>query len=123
MAGDLDLVASALRADSADVDAFFTTLAGKLELVLPDQVEIERGGFLGRGAPNALSVALGDRIYEARRERKRVVCARRTVVRGIALKTEALDVGAWIDALSADLVDEASRSERARDALQGLLEA
>jgi hypothetical protein len=123
MAGELDLVASALRADAADVDAFFDVLAGKLELVLPDQVEIERGGFLGRGAPNALSVALGDRIYEARRDRKRVVCRRRTVVRGIALKTEDLDVGTWIDGLSAALVDEATRSERARTALQGLLEA
>jgi hypothetical protein len=51
-----------------------------------------------------------------------VACRRRTVVRGIALKSEELDVGAWVDALSADLVDEAARSERARIALQGLLD-
>ena len=42
-------------------------------------------------------------------------------MRGIALKSEELDLGAWIDALSADLVDEAARSERARAALEGLL--
>jgi hypothetical protein len=123
MAGELDLVASALRADAGDVDVFFDVLVGKLAEALPEQVEVERGGFLGRGRPEAVRVALGDSHYEARREKRRVRCARRVVVRGIALKTEELEVGAWVDALSADLVDEAARSERARTALQGLLDA
>jgi hypothetical protein len=123
MAGELDLVASALRADAGDVEVFFDVLVGKLEQVLPEQVEIERGGFLGRGKPEAVTITLGDRRYDAERSKKRVVCRRRTVVRGIALKSEDLDVGAWVDALSADLVDEAARSERARIALQGLLDA
>src|SRR4051794_33381664 len=98
MAGELDLVASALRADAGDVDVFFDVLVGKLADVLPEQVEVERGGFLGRGRAEVVRVALGDAQYEARREKRRVVCARRQVVRGIALKTEALEVGAWIDA-------------------------
>ena len=123
MAGELDLVASALRADAGEVDVFFDVLVGKLAAVLPEQVEVQRGGFLGRGRPEVVRVALGDAHYEARRERRRVLCARRQVVRGIALKTEDLEVGAWIDALSADLVDEAARSDRARTALQGLLDA
>jgi hypothetical protein len=123
MAGELDLVASALRADAGDVEVFFDVLVGKLEQVLPEQVEIERSGFLGRGKPEAVTITLGDRRYDAERSKKRVVCRRRTVVRGIALKSEDLDVGAWVDALSADLVDEAARSERARIALQGLLDA
>ena len=121
MAGDFDLLASALRADAQDVDVFFDVLVGKLGEVLPEQVEIERGGFRGRGDPKAVTVSLGDRRYEAERERKRVSCRRRTVVRGIALKTEELDLSAWIDGLSADLVDEAARNERARTALEGLL--
>jgi hypothetical protein len=121
MAGEFDLVASALHADARDVDVFFDVLVGKLAHVLPEQVEIERGGLLGRGDAKAVTIALGDRVYEAQRERRRVACRRRTVVRGIALKSEELDVGAWIDALSADLVDEAARSERARTALEGLL--
>jgi hypothetical protein len=122
MAGELDLVASALRADAGDVDVFFDVLVAKLAQVLPGQVEVQRGGFLGRGKPEAVTVALGDRRYDAERDRRRVACRRRTVVRGIALKSEELDVGAWVDALSADLVDEAARSERARIALQGLLD-
>jgi hypothetical protein len=123
MAGELDLVTSALRADAGDVDVFFDVLVAKLQQALPEQVEVRRGGFLGRGKPEAVTVTLGDRRYDAERERRRVVCRRRTIVRGIALKSEDLDVGAWVDALSADLVDEAARSERARSALQGLLEA
>lgn len=121
MAGDFDLVASALRADAADVDAFFGVMVGKLEDVLPGQVEVRRGGLFGRGAPEAVVVTLGDRVYEAERERRRVACRRRTVVRGIALKSEELDLGTWIDELSAGLVDEASRSARARTALDALL--
>jgi hypothetical protein len=123
MAGELDLVASALRADAGDVDVFFDVLVGKLAEALPEAVEVERGGFLGRGKPEAVSVALGDARYEARRQKRGVACQRRKVVRGIALKTEELEVGSWIDALSADLVDEAARSDRARAALQGLLDA
>src|SRR3954453_15916198 len=122
MAGDFDLLASALHADARDVDAFFAALVGKLAQGLPDQVEVQRGGLLGRSRPRAVAGTLGDRRYEAERERRSVACRRRTVVRGIALKSEELDLGAWIDALSADLVDEAARSERARTALQGLLE-
>ncbi|HET6506836.1 MAG TPA: hypothetical protein VFG42_08600 [Baekduia sp.] len=123
MAAEFDLVASALRADAADVDVFFDVLAAKLEQVLPGQVEIRRGGLLGRGAPEALTVTLGERVYEAERERRQVACRRRTVVRGIALKSEDLDLGAWIDELSAGLVEEAARSAHARAALDGLLNA
>src|ERR1700759_2615886 len=123
MAGDLDLVASALRADAGDVDVFFDVLVGKLEQVLPGQVDVERGGFLGRGKPERVVVVIGDANYEAEREKRRVRCRRRNIVRGIALKTEELPVDAWIDQLSGDLIAEAQRSERARVALQELLGA
>lgn len=121
MAGDFDLVASALRADAADVDAFFGVLVSKLEDVLPGRVEVRRGGLFGRGAPEAVVVTLGEQVFEAEREKRRVACRRRTVVRGIALKSEELDLAAWIDALSAELVDEAGRSAQARTALDALL--
>src|SRR4030081_782118 len=67
MAGELDLVASALRADAGDVDVFFDVLVAKLAQVLPGQVEVQRGGFLGRGKPEAVTVALGDPRYDAAR--------------------------------------------------------
>jgi hypothetical protein len=66
-------------------------------------------------------VALGDNRYVAARDGRTVRCARRTVVRGIALKSEELGVDGWIGALSADLLAEAQASERARAALESLL--
>jgi hypothetical protein len=123
MAADLDLLSASLRADARDVDAIFGVLARKLAEALPDDVEIERGGVLGRSRPRAVHVTLGERRYECERRGSGVTCRRRTVVRGIAVRSEALELEEWIDALAADLLDQAERSERARSALQGLLEA
>jgi hypothetical protein len=124
MADDLDLVAASLRADAADVDAFVEALAVKLEEALPGQVEVERrGGLLGgRKRVRRIEANLGDQRYEAEVDRGRVTCRRRAVVRGIALKTQELDLDAWIEALSRELVEEADRSERGRQALARLLE-
>jgi hypothetical protein len=121
---DLDLVAASLRADAADLDAFVEALAVRLEGALPGQVEVERkGGLLGSNKRvRRIAVSLGDQRYEADVDRGRVTCRRRSVVRGIALKTEELDLDAWIDALSRDLVEEGERSERGRQALSRLLE-
>jgi hypothetical protein len=122
MAGDLDLVAAALRADARDVDRFFDVLARKLGEALPDQVDVRRGGLLRCSRISAITVAVGDDRFEARRAGTALDCTRRTVVRGIAVKSRELELDAWIDALSAAIVAEAGRSERARAALEGLLE-
>jgi hypothetical protein len=126
MAGepDIDLVAASLRADAADLEAFVEALAAKLEAALPDQVQVERrGGLLGGNKRvRRIEVTLGDQRYEAEYERGRVTCRRRSVVRGIALKTQELDLDAWIAALSQDLLEESERSERGRQALARLLE-
>jgi hypothetical protein len=121
---DLDLVAASLRADAADLDAFVEALAVKLAGALPGQVDVERkGGLLGGGKRvRRIEVSVGDQRYEAEHDRGRVTCRRRSVVRGIALKTQELDLDAWIEALSKDLVEEADRSERGRQALARLLE-
>ena len=123
-ADDLDLLAASLRADAGDVDAFVEALAVKLEQALPGQVEVERrGGLLGgRKRVHGIQVALGEQRYELEADHGRVTCRRRSVVRGIALKTQELDLDALIEALSQDLVEEAERSERGRQALARLLE-
>jgi hypothetical protein len=126
MAGepDIDLVAASLRADAADLEAFVEALATKLEAALPDQVQVERrGGLLGGNKRvRRIEVTVGDQRYEAEHERERLTCRRRSVVRGIALKTQELDLDAWIAALSQDLLEESERSERGRQALARLLE-
>ena len=87
----MHLVASALRADAGDLNAFFGVLATTLGDALPGKVDVERGGFLGRGEPRAITVTLNDSAYEARRGEGAVTCTRRSVVRGITLKNEDLE--------------------------------
>ena len=120
---DLDLLAASLRADATDTAAFLEALATRLEGALPGQVEVERkGGLFGGGKRvRRIGVRLGDGHYEIEEDHGAVVARRRTVVRGIALKSEPLSLEAWIEALSADLVALAQSSERGRIALERLL--
>ena len=122
---DFDLVAASLRADSSDLEAFVEALAAKLEASFPGHVTIERKG--SRFVPGArpvrrISLPLGDSTFELEHDAGRVACFRRAVVRGIALRTEELPLGDWIDSLSTALVSEAGSSESARAALAKLLQ-
>ena len=118
-----ELVAASLRADTADLEVFVGTLAGKLAAALPDRVRVERSGFLGRGAVRRIEVTISEARYELLHERGALRAARARVVKGIVLKTEELQLDEWIDALSRELADEAETSERCRAALQRLLGA
>ena len=122
-APDLDLLAASLRADASDTAAFLEALATRLETALPGQVEVQRkGGLFGGGKRvRRIAVRLADRHYEIEGEHGALVARRRSVVRGIALKSEELGVDAWIESLSADLLALAQRSEQGRLALERLL--
>jgi hypothetical protein len=121
-APDLDLLAASLRADATDTAAFLEALAARLEGALPGQVEVQRkGGLFGGKRVRRIAVRLGDSHYEMEGDGGPPTARRRTVVRGIALKSEELPVDAWIDALSADLLALARTSERGRAALERLL--
>jgi hypothetical protein len=120
---DFELLAASLRADSSDLDAFLPSLATKLCNALPDQVDVERGGLLGRGRIRCIKVFVDEHRYELQCGRGQLRPSRARVVRGIVLKTEELALDEWIDALSRDLADEAGTSERSRLALERLLGA
>ena len=121
---DFDLVAAALRADLNDLDAFVEALATKLEVSFPDAVRIDRkGGLLGgRKRVQRVAVQLGGDSFELERDGGSVICRRRAVVRGIALKTEELELERWLDEVSAALVASADEAGRGRAALEKLLE-
>ena len=68
-------------------------------------------------------MTLGDQVYVLENDDGHVACRRRTLVRGIALKTEEMPLEAWIDDLSRRLLDEAGKSESDRAALARMLEA
>lgn len=116
-----DLLAASLRADATDLRAFVEALATKLELSFPERCRIERTGLLGKKHVRRISVELGERRYELDNDDGVAAARRCSVVRGISLKSEELSLEEWIDELAAQLVAEADRSERGRDALQRLL--
>jgi hypothetical protein len=120
---DFDLLAASLRADARDVGAFVEALAAKLTASFPGAAKVERkGGFLGGPKRvRRVAVGLGDDEFELERDDDRVTCRRRTVVRGIALKNEELELETWIDGLSHALVRQAEASGRGREALERLL--
>jgi len=122
-ASEFDLVAASLRADAGDIRAFVEALAEKLAVSLPGGVKIDRKGSLLGGPKHVRKIALqlGEEQLELEHDAGRITCRRRTLVRGIALKNEEIDLDTWIDAVTRGLVQEAQSSERGRVALQRLL--
>ncbi len=121
MAQDIELVAASLRADAGDVGVYVEALARKLEQSFPNTSTIRRSGLRGKGPVRAITVAVGDSRFELEHRDGMVATRRSSVVRGITLKSEELSLDAWIDALASNLVEEAERSERGRQALENLL--
>ena len=119
-----ELVAASLRADATDLAAFVEALAVKLEGALPDSVRVERrGGLFSREKRvRRISVVLADTRYDLERDDGSLRTSRSSEVRGIVIKSEPVDLDAWIEALSRDLSDQARQSERARIALERLLD-
>jgi hypothetical protein len=118
---DIDLVAASLRADASDLRVYVEELARKLEQSFPGRCTVRRSGLLGKRPVRAIVVALGDGRYELEYRDGSIVTRRSSVVRGIALNSDELELDAWIDSLASHVVDEAERSERGRLALENLL--
>jgi hypothetical protein len=120
---DLDLVAAALRADLSDIAAFVEGLATRLELALPGIAEIRRTktGFRGPKVVSDIIVQTGDDRLELHRKGSQISTTRCRVSGGIVIKTEALDIDAWLSALATAVAAQAQRSERTRLALQQIV--
>jgi hypothetical protein len=122
---DFDLSAASLRASSGDVRTFVDVLADKLDRALPGRVKIQRRAvrlLSKQKQVTAIELDLGETRYllEARDGAVETRCA--TAVRGIVLKSAAVSLDAWIDALLRELANEARTSEQARLALEQLVE-
>jgi hypothetical protein len=121
---DLDLLAASLRADASDLDTFVESLAAKLEAALPPgrvRVERRRAGLFGGKRVQAIALEAGGRRLElsVRDGGLETRCSR--VSGGIVLKSEPLEVEAWLGSLGEALGEEARRSEATRQALERLL--
>lgn len=122
---DVEMLAAALRQDSADLDIYAKVLSVNLVESLPrDAVQVVRKRSLsdraaGReGSVTNLDVALGDSRLALRMDRGRVVGEICKEVRGVVLSRQQVGLDEWIAALAQALSDAASSNAKAREALQ-----
>lgn len=127
---DVELLAAALRQDSADLDVYAKVLSVNLVESLPQgAVQVERKRSMsdrmaGReGTVTGLDVALGDVRLGLRMERGRPVGEICKEVRGVVLSRQQVGLDEWIAALAQGIADTAASSARAREALQRYLGA
>ena len=121
---DFDAFAASLRAEAVDVAAFLEALAAKLPPALPGCVDVRRrGGLFKRTGPvSEVRVALGETELHLEAGAGGAVHGEVAhKVRGITLKSEAVDLPAWIDALVQALRAHASQSATAAEALRRFL--
>ena len=127
---DVELLAAALRQDSADLDVYAKVLSVNLVESLPQgAVQVERKRSMsdrvaGReGTVTSLDVAIGDVRLSLRLDRGRTIGEICKEVRGVVLSRQQVGLDEWIEALARGLADSAASSARAREALQRYLGA
>src|ERR1700728_4996499 len=120
---DLELLAASFREDLGDVNAFVEGLAAKLEELLPTRVRVDRkrSGFRGPKLVQRIEFDAGDRRLELRYDGRTVEAVGARLSGGIVLKSEAMSVEQWLDALGQAVTAEAQRSATTRQALERLL--
>jgi hypothetical protein len=127
-APSLDLVAAALRADSADVAIYARVLTESLsEALPPGTVSVDRERSVSdrmRGRPGEVSrvvVRLGDQVMTLSVSRGQPAAEICREVRGVVLSRTPVPVHEWTAALAGALVAHAERNAIAAQALRKLV--
>ncbi|MFJ3840974.1 hypothetical protein ACWGHM_32445 [Streptomyces sp. NPDC054904] len=126
---DVDMLAAALRRDSADLNLYVAVLAANLTDSLPaGAVRVKRRRSVmerlaGReGSVAELDVSLGERRLLLRLDPEgRVTGEDCHEVRGIVLSRRPVGLDGWIDALARSLAEAAATNARAREAVERFL--
>ncbi len=115
-------VASALEKEYVKDQSFFVEMLAKtLEKTMPGEVACKTKGFLKKTVVG-VTVSLGDSRYTFEKPDFGPVFATKTkVVRGIALKTEEIEVAQALKELGDALEQRAAKSGDARNALASAL--
>ncbi len=101
-----DLHAAWVRRAQTDLKAFIEALAGKLEQSLPGHVEVERKRdalFSTQRHVSRISISTGGGRYTLIAQNAQVDTTRQHEVRGIVVRTEAMTISDWLNALQKDL--------------------
>ncbi len=127
-------VAGALARQYADdAKGFLSGLAALLESAAPDETTVKRAGLFGGDARpvRRIDLVIGSNAdapetvtrygIEDAGGHGNLSASRTQIVRGIALKTQAVPVEAWIAEVSDAIARRADRHKATRDALRDLL--
>jgi len=124
----VDLVAGAIRADAADLDAYYRVLSTTVADLLPTgMVEVDRERTMrdrmaGRdGRVTSIRVALGESKLELSARGGTLVGSTAREVRGVVISRQEISVGEWTQSLAQHLAKLAAESADARRALSKLL--
>jgi hypothetical protein len=124
----LDMVAAALRADSADLAIYTRVLTESLgDALPPDCVTVDRDRSMSdrmRGRPGQvtkITVRLGDRVMTLGLARGAPVAEVCSEVRGVVLSRQQVPMGVWTEELAKALVAHAEQNAEAAKALRRLV--
>ncbi|MFD9483013.1 hypothetical protein [Streptomyces sp. NPDC059991] len=125
---EVELLAAALRQDSADLNLYAKVLSANLaDSLPPGAVRVKRRRSVaervaGReGSVAELDVALGEQRLRLRMDGGRVAGEIGHEVRGIVLSRRHVGLDEWIDVLAQALADAATSNARAREAVERFL--
>jgi hypothetical protein len=123
-----DLVAAALRADSADVSVYAQVLTNSLGEALPSGVvTVDRERSMSdrmRGRPGAVSkitVRLGEQVLTLGSQHGRPVAEICKEVRGVVLSRRPAPIDEWVAELARALVSYADQNAQAAEILRRLV--
>ncbi len=120
---DLSMAVSQLASNSTDLRIMLKLLVAQLADVLGDRITVERAGgrFRKSEEVKAVRISLGDDTLEAVVEGPSVRCSIGHSSGGIRIRSEQVDLAAWLTRLLATLQAEAAHSEQTRLALENIV--
>ncbi|MGA3215288.1 MAG: hypothetical protein ABSD97_06315 [Acidimicrobiales bacterium] len=124
----VDLVAAALRADTADLDSYHRVLSSTVSDMLPvGMVEVDRERSMkdrmaGReGRATSIRIRLGELTLELVTRHGGLVATASREVRGVVISRQEISIAEWTQLLAQHLAKLAAESADARSALAKLL--
>jgi len=120
---DLELAAAQLRADSTDVRILVKVLVDQLSDALGPRLRVERSGGRFRKSEEikALTIAMEDDQFDAVVDGPVLRCTIGHSSGGIRIRSEKVDMDAWLNRLIAVLKSEADHSQAVRQALENIV--
>jgi hypothetical protein len=120
---DLELAAASLRADGSDVRILVKVLADQLADALGSRLEVKRSGgrFRKSDEVRSIRITMEDDQFDAEVDGTALRCTIGHSSGGIRIRSEKVDVDAWLARLLAVLKAEASHSQAVRQALESMV--